>query len=204
MNAFLSAKQVETEAYRRLTPLLAHWSENGQFVFTDKGPAAKLLQEIIGDIAMNVHGEVHSIELKAEAEASANIFAEEWSNYPPHEDAAPNPGWARKTNATYLWLYFLSSDELWIFRRRAFQEVLYGRRIVSTTGHADTIEGGLIYDPSFGIRQKVQGKRDQKNVTTGFCVPISLITARIAHKHIVVADYLRELETPPLALAGVA
>jgi hypothetical protein len=202
MNAFLSAQQVETEAYRRLTPLLAHWSENGQFVFTDKGPASRLLQEVIGDIAMNVRGgEVHSIELKAEAEASCNIFAEEWSNYPPNEDAAPNPGWARKTNATYLWQYFLDNDELWIFRRRAFQEVLYGR-LVAHAGYADTIEGGLIYDPSYGIKQKVQSKREQKNITTGFCVPISLITARIAHKHIVVADYLREIETPPLSLVG--
>jgi hypothetical protein len=192
VNAFTSAKQVEAEAYRRLKPLLAKWTDNGQFVLNDKGPMAALLQEMVGDITLNISGtgDVASVELKAEESSSANIFAEEWSNYPGSEDSVPNPGWARKTNATFLWFYFLDADDLLIFRRLQFQQALYGKRVLSAAGYADEIKGGMVYEPSLGIKLKIQRKREQKNTTAGFCVPISLLTARIPFRRYVVSDFL--------------
>ena len=194
MSAFQSGKKVESDAYQRLKPLISKWSDNGQFILTDKGPMSKLLQEIVGDLAMNRGGEVFSIELKAEVKNRGNIFFEEWSNYPCDEKTIPNPGWGRKSNATFIWYYFLDTDDLYIFRRLTLQQWVYGNRVPTQAGFADIITGGVIFDPQHQkqIQQKVQNKYDQLNTTVGLIIPISFVTARVKHKHVRVGEFLQQ------------
>lgn len=195
MSAFQSGKQVESDAYQRLRPLIAHWSDNGQFVVTDKGPMSKLLQEMVGDLAMNRGGDVLSLELKAEVKNRGNFFFEEWSNYPRNETTVPNPGWGRKTNATFIWYYFLDTDDLYIFRRLTLQHWLYGSVFpADKQGLVDVVDGGVIYNPEHRdkIRQKVQGKYNQLNTTVGFIIPISFVTSRVRHKHVRVNEFIQQ------------
>lgn len=175
MNAFNIGQEVESRGLDALLPFLRHRSFNGQFTLTYKGALAKMLQQTVGDLLMNVANKgpdtVFSVEIKCEERnAHDNLFLETWSNrgFSPRR-----PGWMVTNQADFLWWYFLESDELLVFNFRS----LWNWALVDP--QQNTRRGaGRMYD----FPEKTQGKYEQQNLTAGRCVPIGVLADEVRFK----------------------
>lgn len=155
-----------------------HASQEGQYVVIDKGPLAKSLQETIGDILYNRKRDagLRSAEIKIEQDFTGNLFLETWSNYvfeSVDRRAAhpPNPGWMFKSNADYLWYYFLDRDYLFVCNLIALQQWAFGK-IESVGGKSRLVNQNL-----FKYREVAQGRTVQSNRSFGRLVPIETLQA---------------------------
>lgn len=148
MSAFGEALGVESEGQRILLPWLRKRYDH--VVVNAGGRLALELQQICDAFANKGDGFV-AIEMKFEqSNVTGNLFLESWSNR-----SRLTPGWMLKCDATLLTYYFIETDELYVLdlpklRRWAFD----GWRIAK-------------------YPEKCQSKRDQKNDTWGWCVPVA-------------------------------
>lgn len=176
MSAFTSAKMVEAQAMVVLGPFIRERSTDGQFVWNNKGPLAKFLQETVGDVLFNMDGDrIWAVEIKAEREHTGNLFIETWSNRnlvdrSHHADRGSNPGWIYKIRADLLMYYFLDTDDLYVI------DVFSLKQWAFTGGRNG---GGNLW----GYREICQSKYTQKNDTYGRLVPIADLKATCGVKH---------------------
>ncbi len=155
MSAFSNASKVEAEGQRILAPWLRNRFEH--VVFNSGGARHLELQKICDAFASPIGTEsVVTIELKVEEEnKTGNLYLESFSN-----KSKCNPGWMFKSEAELLVYYFLRSDECYTLkmqrlRRWAFSQETEGFWNISS------------------YPEREQKKREQKNDTWGWCVPIT-------------------------------
>ena len=82
INAFNQARKIEAVGMQHLLPFFKEHSFEGRFVLTDKGPLARELQKMAGDVILTHHnGDTLAIECKIEKSSDyGNFFLETWSN----------------------------------------------------------------------------------------------------------------------------
>lgn len=175
MNAFDSARNVERRSANIIRPLLSHLALRGQFVETDKGVLAPLLQRIAGDYMLNSRkrdGALVGIEVKAEeANKFSNFYFETWSN-----KQGGTEGWLKTLNAEFLLWHFVDDDELY-------------------TMFLPRVRAWLINDGNARrFPEKPQRKRSQLNDTWGLCVPIATVEAEVGYMFCRPAEWLRQIE----------
>jgi hypothetical protein len=151
MNAFTSANKVEAEGQRILIPWLR--TRYDHVVLNTGGRLHMELQRLC-DCFANKDGQVVAIEIKVEEEDKhGNLFLESWSNKSQY-----NPGWFVKSDADLLIYYFLESDDAYVLNLPKLKAwgftTEHGRWLVSH------------------FPERVQDKRQQRNDTWGWCVPI--------------------------------
>ena len=179
MNPFDNACRVMVESFRILEPFIVAKADDGRYVTTDKGPLSKRLQETIGDLLMNMNGNVYCIELKSEqANPWRNFFIEEWSNR-----SRFNRGWLHKLDTDFLWYHFIDSDELYIIPFRKFREWLFMAKSKRVPGGV-----GRLYD----FPAKEQRKRKQANDTWARCIPIETVREEVGFKLIHPKQFIAE------------
>jgi hypothetical protein len=168
--SFDRSLQISAKSFDVLRPLLAAKGDDGRYVTTDKGRLSRELQQSVGDVLMNINGEVYCIELKAEEKDYGNVFLEEWSNR-----AWYNRGWLDKLDTDFLWYHTLSVDRLLIIpfprlRKWAFL----------TESHLVPDGNGRMYD----FPCKPQCQYEQLNDTWGRCIPIEVIRREVGLKEL--------------------
>jgi hypothetical protein len=163
VNPFRHSQKVEAAAVAALLPWI-QWISAGRYeLYIDASPE---YQREHGDLWYNANrtGKRHTVELKAEeADKHGNLFLETWSN---KADTHPRLGWLYTSRADWLWYYFIAEDSLYVIkmlelRRWAFWGGLHGH--------------GRVYQ----YREGIQSKREQRNCTTGACVPIEVIESEV-------------------------
>lgn len=164
-NAFDDARETEARGIGPIAEFLRQQSTQGRFVFTDKGPLALELQKSVGDALVNVEGRrVLGVEFKVEDENKYNNFyLEMWSNR-----SRFTPGWMITNRADILLYMFLDKMELHTISMGSLKRWAFGSSGSKT-------DAGHIFD----WPMKPQRKRDQKNDTWGFCVPIETIRQQV-------------------------
>ena len=158
MNAFDSARQIETQSLKILRPFIQQRAFNGQYVVTSKGPLARELQKTVGDILYNADEErVFAAEIKAELENKhGNFFLETWSNL-----SRFTAGWMVTLNTDVLLYHFVKQDELYVIPYKALRKWAF-------------CDGKIYRYP-----ERRQSKYDQLNDTWGRCVPIDDVCAAV-------------------------
>lgn len=151
MNAFKQAQEVEALAMREILPWL-----NLKCDSVEMTDGSLWLQKIVGDFIVIQEGRKRSIELKAEAKYTGNLFLETWSNLPEL-----TPGWMVTSRAHWLFYFFLDTKTLYVIGMRELQEWAFG--IVAPPGR--------IYQ----FKEVAQGKYLQTNSTWGRLIPVSTL-----------------------------
>ena len=168
MSAFDECREVEQRSFEILKPYFAEATDDGRYVLTDKGRLAAQLQQTIGDVIMQVNGEVVCVEVKAEeSNLYQNFFLEEWSNR-----SRFNPGWLLKLDTDFLFYHFIESNELYVINFLRLKHWAFVERSIRTG------MSGRLYD----FDSKPQGKREQRNDTWGRCVPVRILVAEVGCK----------------------
>lgn len=178
MNAFGQARSVEAQSVTRLRSFLAERCDDGRYVVIDKGPLAPVVQQIAGDLCMEVAGRTWFAELKSEERHTGNIFVEIFSNRclatrNGHAEYGMTPGWSVTNRADLLLYHFLDKDVLYVIDFYRFKRWFFG------IGDADEREGAWrqcsradgVSMPRY--RLAVQKKRSQLNETVGLLVPLA-------------------------------
>lgn len=172
MRGFDKARAVEAQAMTLLLRFLEERSD--QYVLTNKGPMAKHLQEVYGDIVFSSEdSRCWTVEVKAEQEWTSNFFLETWSNRNlddahSHAQRGSNRGWLEKLRSDLLWYYFIEVDRLYIFNLLRVKRWAFGYTDKDGQAHP-----AHIYD----YREKRQGKYSQMNDTHGRIVPVDLLVS---------------------------
>ena len=168
-DSFVQASKIETESKAILLPFIQERAHNGQFVVCSKGPLARSIQEVIGDVIYNSSAErIWTVELKAERTAKyGNFFLETWSNRNledrgSHSHRGSNLGWLFKLRSDLLFYHFLDEDELYIFDFFKLKQWAFGT--VDRPGQI------------FSFPERCQAKYPQHNDTWGRCVKIEVLT----------------------------
>lgn len=176
MNAFDAARGIEAQSLVILNPWLEETS-GGHFVLTAKGRLARVFQEKYGDVLLNAAHDrrMWSLELKAEAKHTGNLFLETWSNRnleraADHAERGCNPGWLVKQTADLLLYHFLDSDTVYLISLFRLKQWSFG------SGDS----AGRI----FSFPEVAQRKYDQLNDTRGRIVPIDVLTRELPAKSI--------------------
>lgn len=170
MNAYDMARTVEARGMDALIPFLRQGSFEGRFVLTNKGALAEMLQSCVGDLLLNTHadGTIYSVELKVEEEnRHGNLYLETWSN---RNFMPRRVGWMYTQQADMLWYYFLREDSLYVFNMRRLWQWAH-------VEPSHRVPGGV--GRMFDFPEKMQVKREQRNVTAGRCVPIAVLGAEV-------------------------
>lgn len=153
MNPFTQAQTVEEMAMRHILPWLASMSERVEPV-----EASEFLQRHWGDIIQVCKDKtVRSIELKAEAKDKfGNFFFELFSN---KKEPFYTLGWIFTCKSQWLFYFFVEDLRLYVINMAKLRAWLFG-------------EGA---EPGNWRKypERLQGKYDQLNQTTGLCVPIA-------------------------------
>ena len=157
MNAFDEASKVEAQAMRVLIPYAYSRAHEGRFVLTHGGPFAEEMQRSYGDVLISTKENLYGVEVKAERENEhGNLFLEVWSNLSAD---MPRPGWMLTTRASFLWYYFVASDDLYQIVRRDLYNWAF-------------VDGNIYRYP-----ERRQSRYAQRNLTVGRCVPIEHLEA---------------------------
>lgn len=168
MNGFDAARGVEARALVHLLPFLRERSD-GRLVLTNKSALARFLQETVGDALFNTgEDRLWSVEIKAEARETGNLFLEIWSNrnlenQVSHAMRGSNPGWLFKLRADLFFYYFLDTENLYIANLFKLQQWAFGC--------------GEQTARIWRYPQRQQRKYDQENDTWGAIVPIADLSA---------------------------
>lgn len=186
MNSFDQARTVEARSLAILTPFITE--THGGFVLTTKGRLSAFLQREVGDLLFNdSHGNVWSVELKAEQRFTGNLFLETWSNRNladamSHAERGCTVGWLVQCKADLLFYHFLDSDSLYVFSLLALKRWAFeapSRRMRMAEAGADGVRSellGRVYD----FAEKAQHKYAQMNVTCGRIVPLRVLEQECA------------------------
>lgn len=185
MNAYEQARTVETKGRDRLMPFLIDRYDH--VVVTDKGPLARYVQEVLGDVIVNQRGQMWTIEIKIEERHTGNLFLETWSNRNlenryNQKSLGSTLGWMHTCKADLLFYYFLDTD--WLYMIDMFQL----RRWAFGTNGRD----GRCYS----FPEKGQGRYVQKNDTYGRIVPIKALFSEMdpPPRRVTVSQLSLELE----------
>lgn len=169
MSGWTDARKVEAEAWRYLQPFFE--AEAHGLLLTDKGRAARFLQETLGDLLFRSRrdGRLYSVELKCERRASPNLFLETWSNRnledrDAHIARGSNHGWLSKCRADLLFYYFIETDSLYVFDLFKLKRWALRDRNLER------------------FPEKAQAKYDQLNDTHGVCVPLSVLETAVGYR----------------------
>lgn len=170
MNDYSDSRITEAKGLEILRPFIEEKSIG--FVWIDKGRAAKVLQETLGDLIFTGKQDwrLHTVEIKTERRHTGNLFLETWSNrnldnIDSHIERGSNPGWLLKLRADILLYYFIDSDTGYALDLLALKRWAFG------CGEKQ----GRIYD----FPELRQGKCQQKNDTHGRIVPVSVLMAEL-------------------------
>ncbi len=110
--SFTESSQVEAEALFHLMPFA-----NRHQIQLMPTRGHLLLQKQAGDYIAYRNGRYHFAEVKAERNASPNLFIELW-----HDQKTSKEGWLHTlTLCDQLWYYFTLSDDLYILNWKAFR-----------------------------------------------------------------------------------
>lgn len=170
MHGFDKARAVEAKAMAVLLRFLEERAD--QYVLTAKGPMAKHLQEIYGDIVFSSKdNRCWTVEVKAEQKWTGNFFLETWSNRnldspASHAERGSNRGWLEKLRSDLLWYYFIDADRLYIFNLLKVKRWAFG--------YTDD-DGNARPARIYGFKEKPQGAYSQMNDTHGRIVPVDLL-----------------------------
>lgn len=166
-NSFQKSKTIEARGMVALSPYIKELAD-GRFVVFDKGPLAKHLQQVVGDVIYQDKGGVVGVEIKCEGSNShGNFFLESWSNRnmgDGHSGRGSNPGWMMKIGADVLFYYFLEQDELYIIDVLKLKKWAFGPKW-----------------PICQYPERMQKKQEQLNDTWGWCVPIADIGRAVGY-----------------------
>lgn len=146
-NAFAQASEIEQLAEADLLPYMERTWPDCTYYPTRHH---RIIQKVCGDWLVKRRGRVKYIELKAELNATGNLFIETWSN-----KARRTFGWFHYCQADWLWYYFVDDKHLYIF---AMQELREWAR-----------------SDLFKYREVPQRKYEQRNDTWGHLVPIAVL-----------------------------
>lgn len=172
MNAFTQCRGIEAEGVRDLLPYLRLASYEGRFVFTNDGRFCKEFQKKVGDVMMATEDGYITAEIKSDNTDRNTFFLETWSNkcYP-----LQTPGWMDTMRSDLLLYYFIKHKRLFVISMKR----LYDWSFVN--------ENGTDHDghPRYGRLQDFPEKFpgiEQKNVTSGVSVPISVIKKEVGYR----------------------
>lgn len=179
MNTFDKCGAVAARSLALVEPFLEQ--RGNRWVTTDKGRLGEFLQRTVGDLILNdQRGRVWSVEMKAEAKFTGNLFLEIWSNFnfsnlESYRGFGPRPGWLLTMNADLLFYHFLDCDKLFIMSLPALQRWAFcspSKNWTQPDGSGEQRQlSGRVYD----FRQIKQSAHQQKNVTVGALVPIAVL-----------------------------
>jgi len=129
---------------------------NGRIVMTNKGRLSKFMQGNYGDVFVNDNkGNFLAIEIKVEESSTGNLYLETWSNRAIFPFLSR--GWLFKTDADWIFYYFLDTKILHIINLKKLKEW--------------ALKGNRLYD----FPEKLQKKNKQLNKTYGVVVPVRIL-----------------------------
>lgn len=174
MNAFDSARRVETKGLAILLPYLRDRAHDGQLVVTSKGTLAPFLQGIIGDAVFNSDAEtMWTVEIKVEERHTGNLFLEFWSNRNlrakgEHAERGQKVGWMVSQRADLLFYYFLDADRLYVFDLFKLKRWFFGHDDRQPALH--------------NFRLVSQSRYVQRNDTCGYLVPLDVLGREVGFR----------------------
>lgn len=179
MSAFHECSKLAARSLAELEPFFEQTGK--RWVLTDKGRLGEFLQRTVGDVILNDQaGRMWTVEMKAEARFTGNLFLEIWSNfnfmeYGSYVGYGPRPGWLLTMNADLLFYHFPAVDKLFVMSLPALQRWAFcspSRNMSEPDGNGvRTRLSGRVFD----FRQIPQGAHDQKNKTVGAVVPLGVL-----------------------------
>jgi hypothetical protein len=172
INAFNQARKIEAVGMQHLLPFFKEHSFEGRFVLTDKGPLARELQKMAGDVILTHHnGDTLAIECKIEKSSDyGNFFLETWSNR-----SRFTLGWMFTIQCAFLFYLFLDKLDLFIIPMQPL-------RVWAFAAPSKLVQCGT--GRLFDYPEKRQGKYTQLNDTWGRCVPIHDLLSEILIRRI--------------------
>lgn len=186
MNAFARCNLLAARSLHELRPFLEE--TQGRYVLTEKGRLSRVFQETFGDLIFNTRdGSMHTVELKAEAKWTGNLFLEIWSNFNFNDresyiGVGPNPGWLMKLNADLLFYHFPNEDKLVILSLPALQRWAFCRPSKNMSEPDARGERRQLSGRAFDFRQTEQRAHEQRNTTVGAIVPVSVLEREMEPK----------------------
>lgn len=184
MNAFERCSMLAARSLCDLRPFLLE--TQGRYVLTDKGRLSRVFQATFGDLIFNSRdGGLYTVELKAEARWTGNLFLEVWSNFnfsdrDSYLTHGPNPGWLMKLNADLLFYHFPNQDRLIILSLPALQKWAFCRPSRNLSEPDSRGEQRRLSGRVFDFRQAEQTAHEQKNTTVGALVPIAVLEKELS------------------------
>lgn len=183
MTGFQKCSALAARSLALVEPFLEQ--RGNRWVTTDKGRLGEFLQRTVGDLILNDQaGQVWSVEMKAEARFTGNLFLEIWSNFNfddmrSYRGFGPRPGWLLTLNADLLFYHFLDCDRLCIMSLPALQRWAFCRDSKNWTEPDRRGERSRLSGRVFDFRQARQHATEQKNLTVGALVPLETLRREI-------------------------
>lgn len=174
MNAFESARMVETRSMGVLIPFLEERAMQGRVVICLKGRLASAIQETMGDLIFNAQdGRVMSAECKADDTTCDTLALETFSNKnledpTNHAGRGSKPGWLITQGADVLLYHRLQFDEVLVIPLFRLKRWAFGHE-----GAPPNI---------YRYRELRQKKRHQLNDTWFRSVPIADVEKQVGLK----------------------
>jgi hypothetical protein len=183
MTSYDECNSVAARSLALLIPFLEEFK--GRFVVTDKGPLARYLQSVVGDLIYNNSAnKMWTVELKADDTDCKNIYIETWSNRnldidTNRELGGRKPGWFLTLNADLLFYHFLKQDRLVTFSLPALQRWGFCKESRNWSepdyrGERTRLQGRL-----WDFRETKQKQWNQKNDTWGRPVPVATLLKEV-------------------------